>query len=325
MSKLSIAPMIDWSYTHFRVFMKILAPRSLCYTEMQTIQAIKHQPQRALDFHQRELPLLALQLGGSDPKGLAESAKIAEQLGFGEINLNLGCPSDRVQQGKFGACLMLEPSIVAACIEAMKKTVHIPVTAKTRIGVDKSEGYDFLSRFVSVLVDAGCDKLIIHARKAWLKGLSPKQNRTIPPLNYDMAYKIKSDFPRIPVVLNGEVQRKEIETHFRHVDGVMLGRMACDDPYQIACIHEDIYPDVTKPTRVDVLRAYISYLQDLPFVPPRTALIIRPILNLAHGLPKNKTWKKQILELGAWDDWHAWQEILDALDVLEHCELTGRV
>lgn len=313
--------MIDWSYTHFRVLMKILAPNALCYTEMQTVQAIQHQPKRALDFHVSELPHLALQLGGSDPKSLAESAKLAEQLGFSEINLNLGCPSDRVQQGKFGACLMHEPLKVALCIDAMKKAVKIPVTAKTRIGVDEDEGYKFLYGFVAPLIEQGCDKLVIHARKAWLKGLSPKQNRTIPPLRYDVAYQIKAAFSDIPVIINGNIQRKDIKGHLRHVDGVMLGRMACDDPYQIACIHQDLYPESIKPTRVEVLALYLSYLQQLPSTTSyHTSLIIKPLLNLAHGLPQNKAWKKQLLMLETWRDWKNWDNILDSLEQLENVE-----
>jgi tRNA-dihydrouridine synthase A len=325
MSILSIAPMIDWSYTHFRVFMRLLAPESLCYTEMQTVQAIQHQPKRALDFHVSELGHLVLQLGGADPKALAQSAKMAETLGFSEINLNLGCPSDRVQQGKFGACLMYEPSIVGACIAAMKDAVTIPVTAKTRIGVDDHESYDFLYEFVSHIIEKGCDKLVMHARKAWLKGLSPKQNRTIPPLHYETVYKIKSAFPNTPVIINGNIQRKEISTHLHHVDGVMFGRLACDDPYQIAHIHNDLFPHSKIPTRSEVLLKYIKYLQNIPkTITPNTALIIRPLLNIAHGLPQNKNWKKELLLLKRWDHWAAWERLIITLQTLEKGAYDGK-
>lgn len=317
MFKLSIAPMIDWSYTHFRVLMKILAPRALCYTEMQTVQAIQHNPERALDFHERELPYLALQVGGSDPRALEYAAKMAEERGFSEINLNLGCPSDRVQQGRFGACLMYEPSRVAECIDAMKKAVHIPVTAKTRIGVDAHESYDFLSNFVGMLIEKNCDKLVMHARKAWLKGLSPKENRTIPPLHYDSVYRIKSDFKSTPVVINGNIQRFDVPFHLEKVDGVMLGRMACDDPYQIANLHHDLYPDMNMQTRTEILKAYVLYLKEL-HGSHSIPLLVKPLLNLAHGLPGNKAWKKQLLSLSVWNDWGVWDDIILALTGLEN-------
>ena len=317
MYKLSIAPMIDWSYTHFRVFMKILAPHALCYTDMQTVQVIQHHPKRALDFHPSEFPHLALQVGGSEPQALAEVAKLAETLGFSEINLNLGCPSYRVQKGQFGACLMYEPLKVGACIAAMKGGVSIPVTAKIRIGVDEHEDYDFLYAFVEQLLEKGCDKLIVHARKAWLKGLSPKQNRTIPPLHYDKVYRIKSDFSTTPVIINGNIQRIDVSQHLQQVDGVMLGRMACDDPYQIAHIHHDLYPDQAKPTRVAVFQAYLLYLQSLPVSSYRTALIVKPLLNLAHGLAQNKHWKKQLLILDTWNNWKYWDSLVVLLQQLE--------
>lgn len=297
--------------------MKILAPHALCYTEMQTVQAIQHNPDRALDCHKIEMPDVALQLGGSDPRALETAAKMGEARGFCEINLNLGCPSDRVQQGRFGACLMYEPSRVSECMDAMKKAVRIPVTAKTRIGVDAEESYDFLSNFIHVLIEKDCDKLIMHARKAWLKGLSPKQNRTIPPLHYDTVYRIKSDFSSTPVVINGNIQRAEISRHLQHVDGVMLGRMACDDPYQIASIHHDLYPDVPQKTRAEILQAYVLYLTSLKDKTYSTALVIKPLLNLAHGLPGSKAWKKKVLSLSSWDDWSVWEEILTHLKKIE--------
>ena len=193
-SPLSIAPMIDWSYTHFRVLMRLLAPQALLYTEMQTPNAIRHQPTRALQFHPKETPV-ALQLGGSEPKALTAAAKQAEDAGFSEINLNLGCPSSRVLAGNFGASLMRDPKQVASCITAIKQAVSIPVTAKTRIGIDQEDSYAFFESFVNTLVNAGCDKLIVHARKAWLSGLNPKQNRTIPPLHYDYVHRIKKTLP----------------------------------------------------------------------------------------------------------------------------------
>lgn len=296
-ASLSIAPMIDWTYVHFRVFMRMLAPNALLYTEMQTPGAIIHNPKRALAFHSLEQPLLALQLGGADKNTLVESAKIAEQHGFQEINLNLGCPSDRVQAGRFGACLMAEPAHVANCISALKNAVTIPVTAKTRIGIDHQDSYEFFSSFARELVNAGSDKLIIHARKAWLKGLSPKQNRTIPPVNYDYVYELKKEFPSIPVIINGNINTiEEIHTHLTRVDGVMLGRLAYQNPYAIARIHHMLFPHISLPSRNILLLQYLNYLQSIDTTGIPLSLFIKPILNITHGLPHAKFWKEALLK-----------------------------
>lgn len=294
-SPLAIAPMIDWTYTHFRVFMRLLAPSSLLYTEMQTVGAITHNPGRALQFHAMEHPL-ALQLGGADLQGLVECAKQAQALGFDEVNLNLGCPSDRVQAGRFGACLMKEPNTVVACIRALKQAVQIPVTAKTRIGIDHEDSYEFFASFAHQLVDAGCDKLIVHARKAWLSGLSPKQNRTIPPLHYDYVYRIKKAFPQIPVVINGNIQTTdEVNTHLSHVDGVMIGRLAYENPYALARIHHTIYPNAPLLTRSVILKRYFEYVQSVysPKIP--MSVLLKPILNIVHGMPNARLWKEEIV------------------------------
>lgn len=294
-SPLAIAPMIDWTYTHFRVLMRILAPHALLYTDMQTPGAIFHNPTRALHYHPQEAPL-ALQLGGADLAALIECAKIAEQSGFCEINLNLGCPSDRVQAGRFGACLMKEPEHVAACIAAMKQAVSIPVTAKTRIGIDHQDDYAFFAHFATQLVDAGCDKLIVHARKAWLKGLSPKQNRTIPPLHYEYVYQIKQAFPQLPVVINGNIHSLDaIQSHLQRVDGVMLGRLACQNPYAIAEIHHALYPQWPLLSRQSVLHHYWAYLQEIYSPQLSMSLLLKPIMNLFHGLPGVRDWKAHLL------------------------------
>ena len=296
-SPLSIAPMIDWTYTHFRVFMRMLAPQALLYTEMQTPGAIVNNPSRALDFHAMEEPL-ALQLGGSDRDALVTCAKIAEQQGFAEVNLNLGCPSDRVQAGRFGVCLMVEPQQVADCIAAMKQAVHIPVTAKTRIGIDHQDSYDFFAAFAYQLIDAGCDKLIVHARKAWLHGLNPKQNRTIPPLHYDYVYKIKQVLPSIPVVLNGNINETEdIKNHLQHVDGVMLGRLACQNPYAIAGIHHALYPHIPLLKRSTILERYVAYAQSVSTSGVSMSLLLKPIFNMAHGLPGARVWKARLMTI----------------------------
>ena len=296
-SPLSVAPMIDWTYTHFRVFMRMLAPHALLYTDMQTVGAVMNNPTRALAFHAMEHPL-ALQLGGADKAGLVDCARQAEQLGFAEVNLNLGCPSDRVQAGRFGACLMAEPQQVADCIEAMKRAVNIPVTAKTRIGIDTQDSYDFFSAFAHRLVDAGCDKLIVHARKAWLHGLSPKQKRTIPPVNYNYVYRIKQDLPSIPVVINGNINTlAEINVHLNQVDGVMLGRLVCQNPYALAIIHHALYPQTPLLTRSAVLQRYVAYIESVHPSGVPMSILLKPILNLPHGLPGARDWKARLLNM----------------------------
>ncbi|WP_428414159.1 tRNA dihydrouridine(20/20a) synthase DusA [Legionella sp.] len=296
-SSLAIAPMIDWTYSHFRVFMRILAPHSLLYTEMQTTGAIQNNPQRSLPFKQKEHPL-ALQLGGSDPQALAISAKLAQAEGYDEININLGCPSDRVKAGHFGACLMSQPERVVDCIKAMNDAVTIPVTAKTRIGIDHQDSYEFFSNFVHQLVDAGSQKIIVHARKAWLNGLSPKQNRTIPPVNYDFVYQIRKEIPHIPVVINGNIKSyQEIKEHLEHVDGVMLGRLACDNPYEIASIHHALYPQSLMLLRSQLFSQYKDYLIEEYHHGTALSLLVKPIFNLAFGLPGASQWKKILMQL----------------------------
>lgn len=296
-SSLAIAPMIDWTYSHFRVFMRILAPHSLLYTEMQTTGAIQNNPQRSLPFKEQEHPL-ALQLGGSDPQALALSAKLAQAEGYDEININLGCPSDKVKAGHFGACLMTQPERVVDCIKAMRDAVTIPVTAKTRIGIDHQDSYEFFSDFVHQLVEAGSQKIIVHARKAWLNGLSPKQNRTIPPVNYDFVYKIRKEIPHIPVVINGNIKSyQEIKEHLEHVDGVMLGRLACDNPYQIASIHHALYPQSPMLLRSELFNQYKNYLLAEYHQGMALSLLVKPVFNLAFGLPAANQWKKTLMHL----------------------------
>ncbi|MFI4962308.1 MAG: tRNA dihydrouridine(20/20a) synthase DusA [Legionellales bacterium] len=292
---LSIAPMIDWTNTYFRTLMRILAPKALLYTEMQTTGAIKNNPGRALFFNALEHPI-AMQLGGSDSHALVEAAKSAEQVGYDEINLNLGCPSDKVQAGRFGACLMQEPKKVATCIRAMRQAVGVPITAKTRIGIDNQDSYEFFSDFVHHLVDAGCQKLIVHARKAWLHGLNPKQNRTIPPVNYDFVYRIKAEFPDLPVVINGNIATThELMAHLKQVNGVMLGRLACDNPYKIAEIHHLLYPEYALLKRSAIFQMYRDYLiaEHSNGVP--LSLLVKPLFNLAFGLPGASQWKKRLM------------------------------
>jgi tRNA-dihydrouridine synthase A len=287
--------MIDWTNSPFRFLMRLIAPFALLYTEMQTPPAITHKPERALGFHPEEKPL-ALQLGGADIKDLVFSAIKAEERGFTEVNLNLGCPSDRVQAGRFGACLMAEPLHVAACIRALKAAVTIPVTAKTRIGIDSQDSYVFFSSFVKVLVEAGCDKLIVHARKAWLKGLNPKQNRTIPPLHYDYVYRIKQEIPTLPIIINGNIKTiDEIKQHMQEVDGVMLGRLACQNPYALAAIHQYFFPETPIQTRETILMDYLKFMKAQFAQAVPLSLLVKPILNMSHGFANAKRWKEGLL------------------------------
>lgn len=318
---LSIAPMIDWTYSHFRVFMRFLAPHALMYTEMQTTGAIKNNPSRAVYFDLIEHPI-AIQLGGSDPKALAECAQIAEQAGYDEINLNLGCPSDKVQAGRFGACLMSEADHVAECIRAMKQAVTVPVTAKTRIGIDHQDSYEFFSAFAHQLVDAGCQKLIVHARKAWLNGLNPKQNRTIPPVNYDYVYKIKKELPHIPVVINGNISDiNAIREHLNQIDGVMLGRLACDNPYKIAQIHHGLYPNIPLVKRSQIFIRYRDYLLDEYSRGAPLSILLKPIFNLAFGLPGAKQWKKILMVILQTKDLTQFNELVQYLLEIEEVDI----
>lgn len=296
-SPFAIAPMIDWTYTHFRVLMRLISPKALLYTEMQTIGAVINKPQRALHFDAREHPL-ALQLGGADKQGLVHCAKLAEEKGFVEININLGCPSDKVQAGRFGACLMSESEQVAECIQAIKAAISIPITAKTRIGIDSQDSYEFFSSFAHRLIEAGCDKLIVHARKAWLRGLNPKQNRSIPPLHYDYVYRIKQEFLRIPVVMNGNISSlDEVKRHMTQVDGVMLGRLACQNPYALAAIHHYFYPEFPLRSRHAILVDYLDYALQQFSQGAALGLLLKPIFNMAHGLPGAKCWKEQLVQI----------------------------
>ena len=262
--RLSIAPMMDRTDRHFRYFLRLISKHVLLYTEMVTSGAIIHGDRdRFLYYSPSEHPL-ALQIGGSDPNDLAICAEIAEENGFDEVNLNIGCPSDRVQTGKFGACLMAEPELVADCIAAMNSKVDIPITIKTRIGIDNYETYDELVTFVDLTRQAGCKTFIIHARMAWLAGLSPKENRDIPPLQYDTVYQLKKDIPRLEIVINGGfTSMEQVTEQYRYVDGVMIGRAVYANPYLLAKVDQIVfgeqYPVIS---RREILEKYIDYIKD---------------------------------------------------------------
>ncbi|MDC8757283.1 tRNA dihydrouridine(20/20a) synthase DusA [Janthinobacterium sp. hw3] len=261
--RLSVAPMMDWTDRHCRVFHRQITRHTWLYTEMVTTGALVYgDVARHLQFNEEEHPV-ALQLGGSDPADLATSARLGQQWGYDEINLNCGCPSERVQKGAFGACLMAEPQLVADCVKAMRDAVSIDVTVKHRIGIDQSESYDFVRDFVGTVAGAGCRTFIVHARNAILKGLSPKENREIPPLKYDFAYQLKRDFPDFEIIINGAIKTQdEIDLHLRQVDGVMLGREAYHNPYSMAQFDQRYYGDDSAvKSRDEVLAAMIPYIQ----------------------------------------------------------------
>jgi tRNA-dihydrouridine synthase A len=294
--RLSIAPMMDWTDRHCRYFLRLITARALLYTEMIPTGAILHGPrERVLRFDPAEHPV-ALQVGGADSVELARAAEFGAAAGYDEINLNVGCPSDRVQSARFGACLMAEPDLVAACVRAMRDAVGLPVTVKTRTGIDDDDSYDFLRRFVEAVATAGCGTLIIHARKAWLSGLSPKQNREIPPLRYELVYRVKQDFPELEVILNGGIRSSEqARTDLAHVDGVMLGREAYQNPYALAewertlCGNDD-----PRPERAGIVRRLLPYVErELSEGTPLRA-ITRHILGLFNGQPGARAWRRHL-------------------------------
>lgn len=291
-----IAPMMDWSDRHCRMFWRQLTQQALLYTEMVTTGAIIHAgPERFLSFHADEHPV-ALQLGGSDPGDLARCAKIAEQWEYDELNLNCGCPSDRVQNGSFGACLMGEPQRVADCIKAMRDATSLPVTVKHRIGIDHMESYEELVAFVEPIKHAGCRTFIVHARKAWLQGLSPKQNREIPPLDYSMVYRLKADFPDLEIVINGGItQLEECAAHLQQVDGVMLGRTAYHDPYLLAEVDQQFFGNQsTVKSREQVLLDFLPYVEEQLSRGVALNHITRHLLGLFQGVPGAKVFRRHI-------------------------------
>ena len=285
--RLSVAPMMDWTDRHCRTFHRLLTKRTRLYTEMVTTGALIHgDVRRHLEFNAEEHPV-ALQLGGSEPADLAHCARLAEDWGYDEVNLNCGCPSERVQRGAFGACLMAEPRLVADGVKAMRDAVAIPVTVKHRIGIDRGESYDFVRDFVGTLAAAGCEVFVVHARNAWLKGLSPKENREVPPLRYEFVYRLKRDFPTLTIVLNGGVTTDEqITEHLQHVDGVMLGREAYHRPWWLAGWDERHFGDAPSALDRDAAEAaMVAYMERLVAQGEPWSRASRHMLGLWHGTP----------------------------------------
>jgi len=295
---ISIAPMMEWTDRHDRFFLRQISSQALLYTEMVTTGAIlRGDRERFLKFNSQEHPL-AIQLGGSNPADLAECARICEDAGFDEINLNVGCPSDRVQSGKIGACLMAEPELVGECVHAMQSAVSLPITVKNRIGIDDQDDYQSLARFVEVVAAAGCGTFIVHARKAILSGLSPKQNREIPPLQYDKVYQLKCDFPLLEIVINGGIRSlAESDEHLKHVDGVMIGREAYHNPFILALVDSSYYGRTQRElSRCDVAEAMLPYISDELKQGARLQHITRHILGLFHAQPNGKLWRRYLSE-----------------------------
>ena len=294
-----IAPMMDYSDRHSRYFLRLFSPRILLYTEMVTAAAIQNGDREyLLRFNAEEHPL-AVQLGGSDPEQLYQVAKICSDFGFDEINLNCGCPSDRVQSGSFGACLMKDAALVADCVAAMKSATRLPVTVKHRTGIDQQEDYDEFAGFARVQIEAGADALIVHARNAWLQGLNPKQNREIPPLKYDWVYQLKQDFSSSEIIINGGIKTlDDCARHLQQVDGVMLGREPYHNPFLLRNVDAELFEQAAGqgPTRVEMLHRYYPYIesqlsQGLPLM-----RMARHLIGLFHGEPNARLWRRYLSE-----------------------------
>jgi tRNA-dihydrouridine synthase A len=311
---ISVAPMMDWTDRHCRYFLRQISRRALLYTEMITTGAVLHGDRaRLLAFDPAEHPV-ALQLGGADPDALAECARIAEGLGYDEVNLNVGCPSDRVQSGRFGACLMAEPALVARCVAAMRAAVGVPVTVKSRIAIDALDEWDTLRGFVETVADAGCTRFIVHARKALLSGLSPKENRDIPPLRYDLVYALKAARPDLTIIINGGIDaHSAIAEHLRHVDGVMLGRAAYRNPYILADVDRRYFGECGPvPTRHQVVEAVLPYIEaELRAGTPLLAMS-RHLIGLFQSMPGARAWRRHLSE-NAFDRISGVEVIRDAL------------
>jgi tRNA-dihydrouridine synthase A len=299
----SVAPMMDWTDRHCRYFLRLLTPSAFLYTEMVTAAAIHHGDYAALlEFDGSEHPV-ALQVGGSDPALMAEAARRGAEFGYDEININVGCPSDRVQSGQFGACLMARPQVVAESLRAMRAVSGVPVTVKTRIGIDDEDSYAFLRRFVEAQAEAGCTKFIVHARVAILEGLSPKENRSVPPLRYERVYQLKQDLPELEIILNGGITSVgQVDEVLEHVDGVMIGRQAYHDPYFLAKLEKHFNPGWAPPDRQEVVAKMIPYIETELARGERLGRITRHMLGLFTGQPGARAWRRYISENAFRDD-----------------------
>lgn len=309
--------MLDWTDRHERYFLRLMSRHAYLYTEMVTTGALIYgNRNRYLQFNAEEHPV-ALQLGGSDPKDLTECAKMAQDYGYNEININVGCPSARVQKGAFGACLMAEPQLIAECIDTMGLAVNIPITVKNRIGIDEQNEEQSLRQFIDVVSQSGCNTFIIHARKAWLKGLSPKENRDVPPLNYDLVHQIKREYPQLEIIINGGIKTMESSLeHLQAVDGVMLGREVYHNPYLMMQVDATIYSDeVATQSRKQVLQQYFPYIEQQMGQGVYLKQLSRHLLGLFHGIPGAKAWRRHVSE-NAYKEGAGIEVLLQAMELV---------
>lgn len=295
--EVSIAPMMGWTDRHARFLLRLLSKHVLLYTEMVTTGAIMHGPRENLLSFNQEEHQVAVQLGGSNAGELAAASKICEDYGYDEINLNVGCPSDRVQSGMFGACLMAKPDLVADCVNEMINAVSVPVTVKCRIGIDDMEDYEPFAEFIDVVKSAGCKKFIVHARNAWLQGLSPKQNRDIPPLKYDYVYRLKKENPNLTIIVNGGIKTVEtIKAHIEEVDGAMLGREAYHNPFILNAIEREIFSNDKILSREEVVALWAEYVDREVANGENLKTVSRHVLGLYHGQPGARLWRRYLSE-----------------------------
>jgi tRNA-dihydrouridine synthase A len=296
--RLSVAPMMDWTDRHCRSFLRLISRRVRLYTEMVTTGAVLHgDRERILGFSEAEQPI-ALQLGGSDPEAMARAAAIGADWGYAEININVGCPSDRVQSGRFGACLMAEPKTVAACVAAMRAACSVPVTVKSRIGIDDRDSYEELVEFIGTIAETGCDTFIVHARKAWLSGLSPKENREIPPLRYDVVHRLKRDFPHLTIAINGGITSLDAaEAQLALLDGVMIGREAYQNPWMLAEADRRLFgEDTPARSRRDVVDDFLPYVEAMRSCGVPLGAMTRHLLGLYQAVPGARSFRRHIAE-----------------------------
>jgi tRNA-dihydrouridine synthase A len=295
--KISIAPMMDCTDRHYRQLVRCLSQKTWLYSEMVTAGAVIHGDRDyLLGYHETQHPIV-LQLGGSDPEQMAQAARVGESYGYDEININVGCPSNRVKSGNFGACLMKQPDLVAQCVQRMRAAVSVPITVKSRIGVDDLDHYDFLKDFVEKVQRAGCRHLLVHARKAWLSGLSPKENREIPPLCYETVYRLKQDFPGLHIGINGGIKTlDEAAEHLRHVDEVMIGREAYSNPYLLAAVDARFHQGASALSLHEVVARYRNYLVDELANGVRLRPLIKPLIGLFQGVAGAKAWRRTLSE-----------------------------
>jgi tRNA-dihydrouridine synthase A len=313
---IAVAPMMDWTDRHCRYFMRLLSPSAFLYTEMVTANAVHYgDAEKLLRFDVSEHPI-AIQLGGSDPALMAEAAQRSSLAGYDEININVGCPSDRVQSGQFGACLMGQPDIVADCFRAMQQVTDVPVTVKTRIGIDGQDSDEFLKRFVETIAEAGCMKFIVHARIAILEGLSPKENRTVPPLNYERVYRLKQEHPELEIILNGGIASVEqVDEVLEHVDGVMIGRQVYHNPYFLAELEQHVNSAWPLPERRAVIQKMIPYIEAEIGDGEKLGRISRHMMGLFTNMPGARAWRRYISE-HAYRDGAGVEVIAEALDAM---------